>query len=492
MPAARKYAKHPDSPKVELYGVSFHPDGGYYLIHPESGKRIYFGKNWQAAKSRWDELTTELPIAMTTAEAARDISSIAGEDIIDAEIVEEWRNADVPSKQQIVLAKVGIENPSPDLLTGDRPRRIVDIAAFRRIMGLAGSSAVHGHGLTVGKVGRVYRETYKRDRLFRVKEFAHKHKRYADRHESLFSEFENFIGKTYPVSDLKRENFTGYRDDCRKRVSKSGSRNEPLWVGQRLQAVKLAFTCAHREVDANWPPDMFGSDGFIHVLETVGAQETEKKIISPREFSAAFDVADTQWRAILLLTLNCGLRNRDVSDIEWQHIRWDEAILNFPRGKTGRKRRIPLAPQTIAALRLWRAETTSSLPNIFCTNDGSKWVTSTNSVTKHWEILKRQSKIRGVVIAVPFESMRDTAATVTMATVKTDPKLAVMMMLGQAPDSAWRFYVLNPPEFLATAADAIADRYFSKLTIAANPSCRGNNQTGRGSFSQGDDKRRQF
>lgn len=61
--------------------------------------------------------------------------------------------------------------------------------------------------------------------------------------------------------------------------------------------------------------------------------------------------ADLQLRAAVLLGINAGAGNTDVANLQNKHLDLKDRWLNYPRGKTGIARRVPLWAETIAALK---------------------------------------------------------------------------------------------------------------------------------------------
>ncbi|MCA9109818.1 MAG: tyrosine-type recombinase/integrase, partial [Planctomycetaceae bacterium] len=61
--------------------------------------------------------------------------------------------------------------------------------------------------------------------------------------------------------------------------------------------------------------------------------------------------ADPQLKAMLLLGLNCGFGNTDVASLPQSAVDLVSGWVEFPRPKTGIRRRVPLWPETVAAIR---------------------------------------------------------------------------------------------------------------------------------------------
>jgi integrase len=171
-------------------------------------------------------------------------------------------------------------------------------------------------------------------------------------------------------------------------------------------------------------------------------------------------VADVQWKAILLLSMNAALANTDVAEIQWKHIGLTKKLMIFPRPKTGRIRKTPLAPEIVKALRAWKKKAKATRPenSVFLTWQGTKWVTATDSITKHWNLLRK--KVDGE-IAATFKALRKTASSTAMASGISQAELATDMLLGHCPNKTWRYYVGFAPEFLTDAVEAIRAKFFT-------------------------------
>jgi integrase len=61
--------------------------------------------------------------------------------------------------------------------------------------------------------------------------------------------------------------------------------------------------------------------------------------------------AKPQMRAMILLGINCGFGNSDVSALPQRAVNLETGWIDFPRPKTGIPRRCPLWPETVTAIR---------------------------------------------------------------------------------------------------------------------------------------------
>ena len=281
-----------------------------------------------------------------------------------------------------------------------------------------------------------------------------------------FGEFAGFIKARYdediPVHHITGDDFRAYYEHVAKTAKKKKTLTSPeKWKNHRYKTVTTAFRRVKKIYpDAAYPIGMFGVDGTLAILECNGTStEGAKTLITPSELKSLLEVADKQWRAILRLSLNAALANTDIAEIRWDHIDFQRKLMVFPRPKTGRTRQTPLAEPTIDALNKWKEESQAKGPNVFYTWHGDKWVDGTDSVGKHFDLLKAEvEKKTHVKIPATFKSLRKTAASCVMQRIGNE--VAVDMLLGHAPRKSWRHYVGFAPDFLHQAVKAIAKEFF--------------------------------
>jgi integrase len=144
---------------------------------------------------------------------------------------------------------------------------------------------------------------------------------------------------------------------------------------------------------------------------------------------AAIEAAGPQLRAMVLLGVNCGLGNADVGRLEWRHVDLAAGWLDYPRPKTGVRRRGKLWPETVAALEgLGKAR--SGL--VFVTSRGNSFAKpkADNPVAK--EFRKLLIEIKHHRVGVGFYGLR--RAFETIAGESRD-QVAVDYVMGHAPES---------------------------------------------------------
>jgi integrase len=79
------------------------------------------------------------------------------------------------------------------------------------------------------------------------------------------------------------------------------------------------------------------------------------RMFTAEELRRIVDAAPQPMKAMVLLGINGGLSGMDMATLPLTALDIDGAVLDFPRAKTGVDRRIPLWPETAAAVRGWLA-----------------------------------------------------------------------------------------------------------------------------------------
>lgn len=103
------------------------------------------------------------------------------------------------------------------------------------------------------------------------------------------------------------------------------------------------------------------------------------RMLEAAELRKCLDAATTQMKAMILLAINGGLGQSDLSAMDVGALDIDGGWLDYPRVKTGIDRRIPLWPETVTALREWlplrtAAKEATDKDAVFLTRCGQRWV----------------------------------------------------------------------------------------------------------------------
>lgn len=154
------------------------------------------------------------------------------------------------------------------------------------------------------------------------------------------------FGKHRLVSDLRPEDFAELRNRLSKRLG-------PVALGNEITRVKVICNYAYNEglIPA---PVRYGSS-FRKPSKAVlrkAKAGNGKRLFSAEEIGKLLDACKTPTtRAMILLGINAALGPADIGRMKLDHLDLQAGWLNYPRGKTGIERRIPLWPETVQALR---------------------------------------------------------------------------------------------------------------------------------------------
>jgi len=165
------------------------------------------------------------------------------------------------------------------------------------------------------------------------------------------------------IDSLRPEDFAKLRQSFSQRLGPTALKNQiskvrslfrfayderlidkPLHYGQSFAPPsKKAIRIARNEAGER----LFDVKELRTILEALeGKQVTVTGSPDPVQIAA-----DPQMRAMLLLGINCGFGNTDVATLPQSALDMDGGWVDFPRPKTAVRRRVPLWPETVAAVR---------------------------------------------------------------------------------------------------------------------------------------------
>lgn len=158
------------------------------------------------------------------------------------------------------------------------------------------------------------------------------------------------FGSTRVVSDLAADDFAALRSTLMRQFG-------PVREGNEIQRVRSVFKYAY-EAGLIPSPVRFGPS-FKRPSQVVLRRNRNAK--GPKMFEAAdlrtiVTKASLPMRAMVLLAINTGFGNTDLSSLPIDALDLSGGWVNFPRPKTGIMRRAKLWPETIAAVNEWLAE----------------------------------------------------------------------------------------------------------------------------------------
>lgn len=180
------------------------------------------------------------------------------------------------------------------------------------------------------------------------------------------------FGSRRIVGDLAVSDFAALRRSMSRTLG-------PVALGNAVQRVRGVFKFAfdNRMIPA---PMAFGSEFKPPSKKVRRKQRNERapRLFDAKQLKALIDGAGLTLKAMILLGVNAALGNSDVAHLPIKSLDLDGGWLNFPRPKTGIKRRVPLWPETVEALRNVlakrpRAKDPADADIVFITKYGHRW-----------------------------------------------------------------------------------------------------------------------
>lgn len=153
------------------------------------------------------------------------------------------------------------------------------------------------------------------------------------------------FGKTRLLEDLDGRDFEQLRGELAKTRG-------AVALGNEIQRVRSIFGFAFKDgmIDR---PVRYGASFAKPSRKAIrqARNAAGERMIEADVLRKIIDQAGTPMRAMILLGLNCAFGQHDVSSLPSDAIDLERGWINFPRPKTATRRRCPLWPETVAALR---------------------------------------------------------------------------------------------------------------------------------------------
>jgi len=255
----------------------------------------------------------------------------------------------------------------------------------------------------------------------------------------ILRSFAKFVGPNRLVSAVSTIDLQNYRTKLIRAA------RTPHTINNHISTIKAMYNWALENEIVNNVPN-------LKAVRKIANAKNDKPTFTMQQIQELLQNASTQMKAMIWLGLNCGFGCTDCSQLKWKNLDLKNGRVDFPRGKTGIDRNLPLWDETVRALN----ETPKKGELVFYTRRGNPWVRTIQSVDtdgadKHVKddaISKEFSKvIRKAGIpkqkGVGFYTLRRTAATLTARS--RDP-FAVQKLLGHADLKMATTYVQDVSE----------------------------------------------
>ena len=204
------------------------------------------------------------------------------------------------------------------------------------------------------------------------------------------------FGKLRIVADLEPDDFASLRNKMAKKWG-------PHRLAKIIQYVRSVFKHAFESglIDR---PMRFGPGFNRPTKKTIRLHRAKQdiKLFSADEIRKLLDAGSDQMKAMVLLGINVGFGNADCGNLPLTALDLDGGWINYPRPKTGIKRRCPVWPETVDVLKAVlakRKEPKDPLDAdlVFITKYATGWAkdTSSNPVSQETRKLLNSLGING-------------------------------------------------------------------------------------------------
>ncbi len=241
------------------------------------------------------------------------------------------------------------------------------------------------------------------------------------------------FGKSLAVSDVQTADFEKLR-------AKFAKTRGLVSLGNVVRMVRIVFKYAF-DADLIERPIKFGP-GFKlpskKALRTV-RNSRPRRMFEAVELQQILKAADQPLKAMILLGINCGFGQTDISRLPRAALNLETGWANFPRPKTAVERRCPLWKETIAALKSLKRpnpKVESDAGLVFITKYGAPFVrinekgTVIDAVGLEFGKLLRELKLKRM--GLNFYALRHTFETIAG---DSRDQVAVDFIMGHAPGS---------------------------------------------------------
>jgi integrase len=173
-------------------------------------------------------------------------------------------------------------------------------------------------------------------------------------------------------------------DDFRKLRATLAKRRKAVALGNEIQRVRSVFKFAFDD-GLILAPVRFGQAFAKPKKEVVTKERNAHRMEHGYRMFEAADIrqilaaSGQPLKVMVLLAANCGFGQTDCSSLPVRAVDVEAGWVDYPRPKTGIARRIPLWPETVAAIREWlpqrpKAKDPGDAKLLFLTCCGARWV----------------------------------------------------------------------------------------------------------------------
>jgi integrase len=275
----------------------------------------------------------------------------------------------------------------------------------------------------------------------------------ADAARRFLAPFVAYVGETADVKTVDAATLTAFHRYCLSRISERAEDPETGWgvvYAREIFATARNWIRWLVEQGTIEPPTNLASRGF-----RFGSTLKRIKTWTVDEIHQTISAADGTLKLALLLMLNCGMTQQDVSDLRDDEVNWRDGRIIRRRSKTAHRESVPVVnytlwPETFRLLKQYR----SGSEHVLLTGRGYPFVRKrmkNGRLVKVDGFARRYLKLRRRLgHKRPMKLLRKTAAS-RLETHETYGRF-VGLYLGHAPASMKDRHYAAPPQELFDAA----------------------------------------
>jgi len=280
-------------------------------------------------------------------------------------------------------------------------------------------------------------------------------------YHSTCSRIVTTFGRDRLVDDLATDDFAHLR------ASLAETRG-PVALGNEIQRCRSVFKFAYDErlIDK---PVRYGQQFNKPSKKTLRMARNGRgpRMFEADELRTIIDTATQPLKAMILLGINCGFGQTDVSSLPLSAVDLDSGWVDYPRPKTGVERRCPLWPETVEAIRRAvehrpRPKSEKDTDLAFITKYGHRWVKTNKTGTPDDAVGKEFTKLLQRLglkrPGVSFYALRHTFETIAG---ESKDQVAVNAIMGHVDNSMAGVYRERiSDERLRAVTDCVHDWLF--------------------------------
>lgn len=217
-----------------------------------------------------------------------------------------------------------------------------------------------------------------------------------------WNEFKDIVSKQH-IAEITQEDINRYNETIHQ--IKHDKDYSSAWVSHRLNSIKTIFNYAIKK--ANDKTDIRRVIDYCNVFVYPDKAPYNPQPISKEDYHKLLNVADIRWRAILLISLNCGFYPKDIQDLKKSDIDFEKQELKMIRQKTKIVRVAILWNKTIEALNEYLDHSKHKSEHLFISN--FKGIYKSQSIRDYFINLRKKANVSK---KVKFEHLRDAAQSI--------------------------------------------------------------------------------